>query len=308
MPADSVAISAREFRRNFFNDFVLNRTLLAPRRAENAALYPNVACFAFDSISSEIMVFGRFEKSLLDVTFSGLSRFSEIFARSVALDIGANIGNHALYFAPQFKEVYAIEANPRTFALLALNAAHPGVANVTALQAAIGERRQKLTFAEHRNEVGRSGIIGATNKFSDVLRDQPGRTFEIETENGDEFLASRVNGRISLVKIDVEGFEASVIRGLAATIRAHRPIILLEQLANEIENGTSDAIELLRRYGYDEFYHAESAIAIKQRHLRLLYKLLCGDRLSLKPLDVLKSTHYPLIVCCASGSELSLRS
>ncbi len=296
-PDKEIVVSPRECRRYFFDDFVLNRTLLARRRRENARRYPNLACFAFDSISSEIMLFGRFEKRLLDVIFHYLSAFSSEFANATAIDIGANIGNHALYFAPCFKTVVAVEANPRAFALLALNVEHCGFSNVKPFRAALGARRERLTFAEHRNEVGRSGIIDAANKFSGVLRAQEGRTFEIEVENADSFLAGKVEGPVALVKIDVEGFEASVIRGLEKTLARGKPILLLEQNAQEIVNGTTEAVELLRSLGY-RFYEVAERRRFANRYARLLDKLLTGDRLCLREIHRFEPTHYPLILCC----------
>src|SRR5690242_6939350 len=83
----TMRISPRDFRRNFFSDYFILRKLLQPRRNENAAAYPNVACFAFDSITSEIVVFGRFEKMLLDAVFSHLEPFDGAFKETAVVDV-----------------------------------------------------------------------------------------------------------------------------------------------------------------------------------------------------------------------------
>jgi predicted RNA methylase len=41
--------------------------------------------------------------------------------RDVALDVGANIGNHSAYLAKFCKKVLAIEPNPESFRLLEIN-------------------------------------------------------------------------------------------------------------------------------------------------------------------------------------------
>lgn len=268
--------------------------MIGKRRNRNAATYPNLACFAFDSITSEIIVFGRFEKMALDAVFS---RFDPSrFAHTAAVDIGANIGNHSLYFAERFARVYAIEASPKTFALLSFNAQYSE--KITPINVALGERRGKLMFAEHRNEAGRSGILDFASKMCDVLRNQPGRVYEVEVQTGDCVL-SQIDAPISLIKIDVEGFEASVLKGLKATIAKHQPIILLEQLASEVKTGTSETIEILRTLGYHQFYSPESNRR-GGRRVRLISRLLFGDKIELVPIEKFAPKHYPMVLCLSS--------
>lgn len=290
----------------FFDDYFILRKFFNRRRAVNAGQYPNVACFAFDSITSEIILFGRFERVLLDLIFSRLLRFSSVFRNAAAVDIGANIGNHALYFAQHFGRVYAIEANPKTFALLTFNAKYSGYSNIVPIQTALGDSTGKLNFAEHQADLGRSGIVDPSSGMYDALRTQPGRIFEVNTESGDSVLSRQATGPIALLKIDVEGFESSVIKGLQSTIEEFHPLVLIEQLANEIRNGTTKTIELLRQFGYDEFYVPESTNKIRNRHLRILSKLLLGDTVDLVPTEYFSEKHYPMILCSSSKSPLSL--
>jgi FkbM family methyltransferase len=300
-----IKISGRDYRRHFFDDFVLIRSLLAKRQLINAHKFPNLACFVFDPISSETMVFGRFEKDLLDQTFDHLKRFSEIFTASVAVDVGANIGNHSIFFAERFKSVFAIEASPKTFKLLSFNIEQSELPNITALNVALGERHDSLLFSEHRTSVGRSGIISQDNKYSKTLAEQDGKQFIVQVERGDEVIAANTDEPVSLIKIDVEGFETSVIRGLKGTIVRYKPMILLEQLATEVNNGTTDAIEVLRELGYQSFFHLQSTVGIRQRYARLLYKLIFGDHIELASLSSLGRKHYPLIVCCHGKCDLT---
>jgi hypothetical protein len=45
---------------------------------------------------------------------------------------------------------------------------------------------------------------------------------------GDEFVAEHVRGKINFVKIDVEGHEVAVLRGLRETIARDRPAVMFE--------------------------------------------------------------------------------
>ncbi len=85
--------------------------MLNKRRAELINRFPQVACFAFDHISTEITVRGRFERPALEFFCSQL--FNRMQNRRLCLDVGANIGNHSLAFADHFDRVLAFEPNPR---------------------------------------------------------------------------------------------------------------------------------------------------------------------------------------------------
>ena len=84
-------------------------------RAAKKSVYkhPQVVCFAHDSISRKIMIDGLFEKKELFALKSFL--LSEPYGRETCLDIGGNIGNHALFFADLFDQVVSFEPNPKIF-------------------------------------------------------------------------------------------------------------------------------------------------------------------------------------------------
>src|SRR5215475_1675190 len=95
-------------------------SMLKKKRRDFIRRFPQVACFAFDYISTEIAVHGRFERAELECL--SVQLFARMRSRRVCLDVGANIGNHSLVFAQHFARVLAFEPNPRTFKLLAINA------------------------------------------------------------------------------------------------------------------------------------------------------------------------------------------
>ncbi len=75
--------------------------------------------FSFDYVSTAINIDGIYEIDELEVLFEWLKllNIDEIFEGS-ALDIGANIGNHSLYFSDYFSEVLSYEPHPLTYELL----------------------------------------------------------------------------------------------------------------------------------------------------------------------------------------------
>jgi len=135
----------------------------------------------------------------------------------VVLDIGANVGNHALFFAmfTGASRVIVVEPNP-----LALD---PLVANV------LTNRLQGLIDLDHlgfglgaEDSTGwgmkrHDRNLGATKMFAGQGA--------LTVRRGDSAFAAL---RPHLVKIDVEGMEMAVLAGLQRLIARARPLIMIE--------------------------------------------------------------------------------
>jgi FkbM family methyltransferase len=211
---------------------VLNR-LRAVASQHVRARGRKMAVFANDYIGSSIFVYGLYEQEELETLFGFLSPLAATFAAATALDVGANIGNHSLYFAERFKSVVAFEPNPATFSLLQFNLS--GVENAEARNRALGATRGSINMAEDALNQGASKISDAG-------------AISIEMTTLDESLAGDVE--LCFMKLDVEGFEAEVLRGGLQVVRRCQPIVVLEQNLEEFRDGTTQAIELLRQENY----------------------------------------------------------
>jgi FkbM family methyltransferase len=136
---------------------------------------------------------------------------------SVVLDIGANFGLYTATTATivrQHGRLYAFEGNPHTFGLLRRTlyanrlAQHPNVIAVNALIGQAAGRRNLYYMAEY--------LGGAT--MTDIPEwGAAQRSVEVETIAIDDFLPADL--AVDLVKIDVEGHEPFVVRGMQKTIR-----------------------------------------------------------------------------------------
>lgn len=133
------------------------------------------------------------------------------------LDVGANVGNHALYFATQCNaHVTVIEPNPVAMA--------PLVANVV------------LNGLQDRILLDHLGIGLGAGLETGLSMPLPGRNLggtrmqksgegDLEVHAGDALFAGR---SFDLIKIDVEEMEMEVIAGLDQTIRRCRPLLFVE--------------------------------------------------------------------------------
>lgn len=153
-----------------------------------------------------------------------LKDWAEDIDNSCFVDIGANSGLHVAFLSKFYRVCHAFEPYPPLFDKLTESLRLNGASNVNAHPLALGSSRYESKFAPpvHGNSgTGRLKSEGSTSS-SDVT---------VEVYPGDTLL--RDEKRISAIKIDVEGLEMDVIRGLQGTVKEHRPLIAFEVLNNE---------------------------------------------------------------------------
>ena len=164
----------------------------------------------------------------------------------VAFDVGANFGYYTLLFADRVGlagRVIAVEPNPSTFELLEQTVALNGFErNVTLVQAAATERNQQalelfVPLGEPKN---------ATVAFDGGAR--PAELRVAVPGVSIDHLAAKLP-RVDFLKIDVEGAEPAVLRGMADTIARFRPTIVLEFNAARYEKPAEILDSLLAVYG-----------------------------------------------------------
>lgn len=209
-----------------------------------AARRHRMAVYANDSIGIAINQFGVYEREELDVLFDFLHPLRDVLQAGVAFDIGANVGNHSLYFAERFLHVHSFEPNPPTFELLEFNTRH--IHNVSVHPFGLGDEKGSFALVEDPGNFGGSSI--------QVGRALTGPSTQVQVDVIDT-LSSFDTVEPCFMKIDVEGFEASVIRGGLKMLEKHQPLIVLEQHAKEFHQGSTEAIQLLSRLGYRFCWH-----------------------------------------------------
>jgi FkbM family methyltransferase len=173
----------------------------------------------------QLWAFGGFEK-----------HFAELFGYLVrpgdrCVDVGANVGVHTVRLARLVGatgEVIAIEPDPDVVRRTNRNIALNGVANVRVISAAASEHagemrlfrpspwdtnRARASLLHHPYLTGTKTTVPAVT-VDDVCAGQP----------------------VSLIKIDVEGHEAAVVRGAAGTIAEYAPSVVFEYAPELLED------------------------------------------------------------------------
>jgi len=165
-------------------------------------------CDAGDLIQRMILYFGVWEPDVSRVIERNLA------PGDVFVDVGANIGYDTLLASERVGprgRVVAIEASPRTFALMQANLAlNPSSSNVRAVNAAVSDHAGKLALYEIYE-----GNIGAAT----TLASRGGTPIEtVDALPLEQTLKPDEIAHLRLIKIDVEGAEPPILRDLLANL------------------------------------------------------------------------------------------
>ncbi|MFE6779082.1 FkbM family methyltransferase [Streptomyces sp. NPDC057702] len=207
-----------------------------------------MACDSRDLIQRYIQLFGAWEVHM--------TRWMEGRLRpgDVLVDVGANVGYFSLLgsglVGPEGR-VVALEASPVSHGRVLRHIAVNGIENIRAVNAAVSDREETLTFvlASSRN----------TGANSIVPYDGPAEsTFDATAYPLTELLEADEIARARVIKIDVEGAEGAVVRGLLPALDRMRPDVELavevtparmEKLGFSVE----DLLEAMRVRGFHTY-------------------------------------------------------
>jgi len=138
-------------------------------------------------------------------------------------DVGANIGHHSLFMSGHADQVFSFEPFGPVFDEMQRKLSHAKVRNVSAFPFALGDRSGTGVFYPPTGCNQGTGTMGAI-----LPGNAAAEAIEIEVVRGDDFFATHHLPPVSLIKIDVEGYEANVLEGLRKTLWRDRPPILVE--------------------------------------------------------------------------------
>lgn len=161
-------------------------------------------CHLPDAIQTCIFLYGVWEPDISAFILSALQQ-GDTF-----IDVGAHVGYHAILASHSVGgagQVVALEASPGTFRLLEANLLlNPDCQNVRALNVAAAEQTGTIPFY-----LGPEGVEGWSTT---VMRKASWKQTTIAAAPLSSLLAEQELQSVRLIKIDVEGAEAEVIRGL----------------------------------------------------------------------------------------------
>lgn len=163
-----------------------------------------------------------------------------------AIDLGANVGLLTLHMARRVGSkgrVIGVEPNPSTFSRLQQNVETNGLNSVCELhQLALGDSSGRTTLSVPRRNAG-AASLGA-DRGADV------DAVDVQVLPFSEWWNDIGRPRVRLVKIDVEGHELSVLKGMTRYLAEDRPTIVVEVTVRGREEHAQSLVVMLRELDY----------------------------------------------------------
>lgn len=155
--------------------------------------------------------------------------FWKLFPKRAGLviDIGAHIGLNTVHYSKRAETVIAFEALPFNFELLEENIKVNGCTNVLTMNVALGAHKAHVGLKRPASNTGTTHVdLTGTGHVMD---------------SGDSILGDLIGmPKLDYIKMDTEGSEQNILKGLQSTIYIHRPVMQIELIDKH-----------LMRYGYD---------------------------------------------------------
>ncbi len=180
---------------------------------------------------------GSFEPATYDV-------FNEFIDKeTIYFDLGAYIGSTCLYAAQLAKSAFAFEPDPVAFELLRENCeANEHISNLFIYPFAAGAKEDMINIMS-RDSGGNSGSSLLLNDFKS--------SWQVPMIDINQFVAEKVKQEKVFLKIDIEGYEYSLLKELVPTLKKYKPTLFLalhpQILANTIKGQTLKD-KIARRY------------------------------------------------------------
>ncbi len=167
-------------------------------------------------------------------------------------DFGANVGVYSVLAGSVGATVLAVEPVPDTYARLQRNLLRNSVAG-RAIQCGLSDSSGKLRFTV---------ALGGLNH---VARPKDAEAIEVDLLTGDE-LAARTGLTPQVVKIDVEGFELSILRGSSGLLSNTAAVIIeLNGSGKAYGHSDGDVHNLLIDAGFGCFDYLPDSCELRAR-------------------------------------------
>ena len=244
-----------------FNLYQTGKNLLSGRGLTKYSFIRKVKDYSLSNLQTDYAeVFGNklfLSKKGLALSISHYGTYEELESKimeekiemgNIVVDVGANIGLHTLNMARivgNTGQVFAFEPDPSNFEILKKNVKINNYKNIILEQKAVGDKHGRTTLYQS-DHPGKHRIFPQTEQAKSQV--------QVELTNLDNYFDSDMIDKINFIKIDVEGLEFSVLKGMKNILKNSKKIKILFEFMpeNTMEVGFTP-IELLNYLTSNDF-------------------------------------------------------
>ena len=242
-------------------------------QTDHAEVFGNKLFLNKKGLALSISHYGTYEESEAKIMEE------KIKVGNIVVDVGANIGLHTLNMARivgNTGRVFAFEPDPSNFEILEKNVKINNYQNIILEQKAVGDKNGRTTLYQS-DHPGMHRIFPQTKQAKGQV--------QVELTSLDKyFIDSNLADKINFIKIDVEGLEFSVLKGMKNILKNNKKIkILFEFMPKNTMEAGFTPIELLNYLTSHDF------------------KLYCIDERTKKLLHV--SNNEEILKLCSSTNN-----
>lgn len=234
---------------------------LAKRKARKVFQEYGVQVQTFHLEKDGDVQFGNWKNPLapqLTITQSDVDFFKPFIPKgSLVIDVGGNTGDTTVLMSlAAGKEglVIGFDPNPYVFKILEANAGlNKDKTNIVVLPYAVTEKDGEFFYASSEASFANGGISDqpssyhGSHKLSTTIK---GVNLENHLlQNFPQWLP-----KISLIKVDVEGYDKEVIKSVHPILEKYKPVVIAECFFKLSPAERDDLFESLNSKGYDLFY------------------------------------------------------
>lgn len=220
-------------------------------------------------IERQIYLYGGYEREMIAMFLDAIPRTR----RDTVLDVGANIGTHSIAFARHFRQVHAFEPSPQVWPSLERNIAMNSDCRIALHNVALGnsDRVSPLYTIENTN-------LGLGTLVPETVYTVPVKECgEVRIVDGSSYLERIAVDRVDAIKVDVQGYELTVLDGLQQVLKKNRPYIWIEISQSEADSfGTAKAFLDLIPYRANLQRLVRTTNLVKSKYMLVPYRAGTG--------------------------------
>ncbi|GAB4050278.1 FkbM family methyltransferase [Spirosoma litoris] len=139
----------------------------------------------------------------------------------IILDVGANIGHHSLFASTIAKEVHSFEPYPLVLEKIYQKIEINSIDNIIIHKVGLGEGEDELPYFPPTDANTGTGTFMANVEMNKNF-------IKLPIQIGDDYLNNLHLEKLDYIKMDIEGYEPSALRGLRKSLELYRPIVFFE--------------------------------------------------------------------------------